>query len=270
MDDGRERKVIARIEDVSLAFGDRVILKNCSLDIVDGAITCIIGLSGAGKSTILRLIDGLLLPDEGHVYVRGRDICHMSEEQRNRVRQKISLSFQFSALLDSLTRRRERRAAAARTHDALRRRDPAHRHRLRSTAWDSTHAYDDLPAELSGGMLKRAGFARAIVTRPELVLYDEPTTGLDPIVTNLITDTILRLREKLNGTAVVISHDLAVDLRDGRLRRDALRGRDHRLRHRRAHPQLDESDRSAVLAGLRSRADPHLSVQRGHCSADEK
>jgi len=71
-----------------------------------------------------------------------------------------------------------------------------------------TRAYDNLPAELSGGMLKRAGFARAIVTRPELVLYDEPTTGLDPIVTNLITDTILRLREKLNGTAVVISHDL--------------------------------------------------------------
>jgi phospholipid/cholesterol/gamma-HCH transport system ATP-binding protein len=85
---------------------------------------------------------------------------------------------------------------------------------IRRTVMDSldsvglTRAYDNLPAELSGGMLKRAGFARAIVTRPDLVLYDEPTTGLDPIVTNLITDTIMRLREKLNGTAVVISHDL--------------------------------------------------------------
>ncbi len=87
-------------------------------------------------------------------------------------------------------------------------------------------------------MLKRAGFARAIVTRPELVLYDEPTTGLDPIITNLITDTIVRLRAKLNGTAVVISHDLAVDLRDGRLRGDALRRRDHRIRHGRPDPQL--------------------------------
>ncbi len=92
-------------------------------------------------------------------------------------------------------------------------------------------AYDNLPAELSGGMLKRAGFARAIVTRPELVLYDEPTTGLDPIVTNLITDTILKLRQKLNGTRGRHLARPAVDLRDGRLRRDALRGRDHRLRH---------------------------------------
>ena len=208
MDGGSGRKVIARMEDVSLAFGDRVILKNCNLDIVDGAITCIIGLSGAGKSTILRLLDGLLLPNEGHVYVRGRDICHMSEEQRNRVRQKISLSFQFSALLDSLTVG-ENVALPLREHTTLSEAE------IRRTVVDSldsvglTHAYDDLPAELSGGMLKRAGFARAIVTRPDLVLYDEPTTGLDPIVTNLITDTILRLREKLNGTAVVISHDLA-------------------------------------------------------------
>jgi phospholipid/cholesterol/gamma-HCH transport system ATP-binding protein len=207
MDDRKDGKLVARMEDVSLAFGERVILKNCNLDIVEGAITCIIGLSGAGKSTILRLLDGLLLPDIGHVYVRGRDICHMSEEQRNRVRRKISLSFQFSALLDSLTVG-ENVALPLREHTTLSEAE------IRRTVMDAlesvglTHAYDDLPAELSGGMLKRAGFARAIVTRPELVLYDEPTTGLDPIVTNLITDTILRLREKLKGTAVVISHDL--------------------------------------------------------------
>ncbi len=203
----RNGKVIARIEDATLAFGERVILKNCSLDIVDGAITCIIGLSGAGKSTILRLLDGLLLPSEGHVYVRGRDICHMSEEQRNQVRQKISLSFQFSALLDSLTVG-ENVALPLREHTRL---SEAQIRRTVMDALDSVglaRAFDNLPAELSGGMLKRAGFARAIVTRPDLVLYDEPTTGLDPIVTNLITDTILRLRQMLNGTAVVISHDL--------------------------------------------------------------
>jgi phospholipid/cholesterol/gamma-HCH transport system ATP-binding protein len=200
-------KLIARIENATLAFGERVILKNCSVDIVDGAITCIIGLSGAGKSTILRLLDGLLLPSAGHVYVRGRDICHMSEDQRNRVRQKISLSFQFSALLDSLTVG-ENVALPLREHTSLSEAE------IRQTVMDSLDsvglggAYDSLPAELSGGMLKRAGFARAIVTRPDLVLYDEPTTGLDPIVTNLITDTILKLRAKLNGSAVVISHDL--------------------------------------------------------------
>lgn len=203
----RNGKIIARIEDATLAFGERVILKNCSLDIVDGAITCIIGLSGAGKSTILRLLDGLLLPSEGHVYVRGHDICHMSEEQRNQVRQKISLSFQFSALLDSLTVG-ENVALPLREHTRL---SEAQIRRTVMDALDSVglaRAFDNLPAELSGGMLKRAGFARAIVTRPDLVLYDEPTTGLDPIVTNLITDTILRLRQMLNGTAVVISHDL--------------------------------------------------------------
>ncbi|HEV3195468.1 MAG TPA: ATP-binding cassette domain-containing protein [Candidatus Cybelea sp.] len=200
-------KLIARIEDATLAFGESVILKNCSLDIVDGAITCIIGLSGAGKSTILRLLDGLLLPSAGHVYVHGRDICHMTEDQRNRVRQKISLSFQFSALLDSLTVG-ENVALPLREHTRLSEAE------IRQTVMDSLDsvglagAYDSLPAELSGGMLKRAGFARAIVTRPELVLYDEPTTGLDPIVTNLITDTILKLRAKLNSSAVVISHDL--------------------------------------------------------------
>jgi len=200
-------KIIARIEDATLAFGERVILKNCSLDIVDGAITCIIGLSGAGKSTILRLLDGLLLPSHGHVYVRGQDVCHITEEQRNKVRQKISLSFQFSALLDSLTVG-DNVALPLREHTRL---SEAEIRRTVMDALDSVglvRAYDNLPAELSGGMLKRAGFARAIVTRPDLVLYDEPTTGLDPIVTNLITDTILRLREKLNGTAVVISHDL--------------------------------------------------------------
>lgn len=207
MIDSGSPKLVARMEDVTLSFGERVILKDCNLEIVEGAVTCIIGLSGAGKSTILRLLDGLLLPDSGHVYVRGQDICHMTEEQRNRVRQKISLSFQFSALLDSLTVG-ENVALPLREHTKLSEAE------IRRAVMDSlesvglTQAYDSLPAELSGGMLKRAGFARAIVTRPELVLYDEPTTGLDPIVTNLITDTILRLREKLRGTAVVISHDL--------------------------------------------------------------
>jgi phospholipid/cholesterol/gamma-HCH transport system ATP-binding protein len=199
--------VIARLDDVSLYYGDKVVLKNCSLDIVKGAITCIIGLSGAGKSTILRLLDGLRKPDEGHVYLNGKDICHLSEEHLNDVRKQISLSFQFAALLDSMTVG-ENVALPLREHTHL---PDAKIRQIVIDALDSVglaHTYDSMPSELSGGMLKRAGFARAIVTRPDLILYDEPTTGLDPIVTHLITDTIVRLREKLNGTAVVISHDL--------------------------------------------------------------
>jgi len=198
---------IARLEDVTLAFGERVVLENCSLDIVEGKITCIIGLSGAGKSTILRLIDGLLQPQSGHVWVRNQDICHMNEEQLIGVRQKISLAFQFAALLDSLTVG-ENVALPLQEHTDL---SNAEIRKIVMDALDSVgleHTYDNFPSELSGGMLKRAGFARAIVTRPDLILYDEPTTGLDPIVTHLITNTIIKLRQKLGGTAVVISHDL--------------------------------------------------------------
>jgi phospholipid/cholesterol/gamma-HCH transport system ATP-binding protein len=200
-------KTIAKLDDVSLAFGERVVLKNCSLDIAEGAITCIVGLSGAGKSTILRLLDGLIRPDSGHVYLRGQDICHMSEEQLIPARRKISLAFQFAALLDSLT-------VGDNVALPLSERGDMPRAEIRQTVMDALdsvgleHTYDNLPSELSGGMLKRAGFARAIVTRPDLILYDEPTTGLDPIVTHLITNTIVKLRQKLNGTAVVISHDL--------------------------------------------------------------
>ncbi len=200
-------KLIAQLDDVSLAFGERVVLRNCSLDIAEGAITCIVGLSGAGKSTILRLLDGLIRPQSGHVYLRGKDICHMSEEQLIPTRQKISLAFQFAALLDSLSVG-DNVGLPLQEHTDL---STAEIRKLVMDALDSVgleHTYDNLPSELSGGMLKRAGFARAIVTRPDLILYDEPTTGLDPIVTHLITNTIVKLRNKLNGTAVVISHDL--------------------------------------------------------------
>jgi phospholipid/cholesterol/gamma-HCH transport system ATP-binding protein len=199
--------LIAKLDEVTLRYGDRVVLRNCSLDIVENAITCIIGMSGAGKSTILRLLDGLRKPDRGHVYVRGQDICHMRESQLIEMRTKIGFSFQFAALFDSMTVG-DNIALPLREHTSLSE-EEIHEvvlHTLDSVGLE--HTYDNMPSELSGGMLKRAGFARAVVTNPDLVLYDEPTTGLDPIVTHLLTDTIKRLREQLNATAVVISHDL--------------------------------------------------------------
>jgi phospholipid/cholesterol/gamma-HCH transport system ATP-binding protein len=201
------KNLVARMEGIWLSFGEREVLKDCSFDVIRGAITCIIGLSGAGKSTILRVLDGLIRPDKGHVFVLGEDFCHLKEEKLNEIRERIGFSFQFAALLDSLTIG-ENVALPLEEHTKMTRAE------IRNTVLDALESvglsdvYDSLPAELSGGMLKRAGFARAVVTRPELVLYDEPTTGLDPIVSNLITETILKLREKLNGTAVVISHDL--------------------------------------------------------------
>ncbi len=200
-------RIIARLDSVSLRFGDRLVLQNCSLPIVEGAITCIVGLSGAGKSTVLRLLDGLVRPQEGHVYVRDVDVCHTKERELNKIRRSISLSFQFAALLDSLTL--EQNVSLPLVENTNMRRSEI-RQKV-SEALDAvglTFANTNLPAELSGGMLKRAGFARAVVTQPDLILYDEPTTGLDPISVHLITKTIMRLRERSNGTAVVTSHDL--------------------------------------------------------------
>ena len=200
-------KVIARLDDVTLRYGEKVVLANCSLDIVEGAITCIIGMSGAGKSTILRLLDGLRKPDAGHVYVRGQDICHMREADLIEMRTRIGFAFQFAALFDSMTVG-DNIALPLREHTSLSEEEIREIvvHTLDSVGL--AHTSDNMPSELSGGMLKRAGFARAVVTNPDLVLYDEPTTGLDPIVTHLLTDTIQRLRKQLNATAVVISHDL--------------------------------------------------------------
>lgn len=202
-----DRPVIAQLQDVTLRYGEKVVLRNCSLDVVEGAITCIIGLSGAGKSTILRLLDGLRKPDEGHVIVRGQDICHIREAELIEMRTRIGFSFQFAALFDSMTVG-DNIALPLREHTSLSEEEIQEivLHTLDSVGL--AHTSENMPSELSGGMLKRAGFARAVVTNPDIVLYDEPTTGLDPIVTHLLTDTIKRLRKQLNSTAVVISHDL--------------------------------------------------------------
>jgi phospholipid/cholesterol/gamma-HCH transport system ATP-binding protein len=197
----------ARLDDVCVRYGPKIVMQNLSLDIVEGAITCIIGLSGAGKSTILRLLNGLKKPDTGRVFVRGKDITEMRERDLIDLRRTIGFAFQFSALFDSLTIG-ENVALPLRENTKM---HDGEIRKLVSETLDSVglaHVEERSPSELSGGMVKRAGFARAVVSNPAAVLYDEPTTGLDPIITHVLTDTIVKLREKLNGTAVVVSHDL--------------------------------------------------------------
>jgi len=197
----------ARLDDVSVRYGPKIVMQNLSLDIVEGAITCIIGLSGAGKSTILRLLNGLKKPDSGRVFVKGRDITDMHERELVELRRSIGFSFQFAALFDSLSVG-DNVALPLREHTKMHEPEIA---KIVAATLDSVglaHVEERFPAELSGGMIKRAGFARAVVTNPEVVLYDEPTTGLDPIITHVLTDLIVKLRERLNGTAVVVSHDL--------------------------------------------------------------
>lgn len=199
--------VWAQLDDVCVRYGPKIVMQNLSLEVVEGAITCIIGLSGAGKSTVLRLLNGLKKPDSGQVLVKGKDITAMRERELIAMRPSIGFAFQFSALFDSLTIG-ENVALPLREHTKMS--DKEIRELVASTleSVGLAHVEARYPAELSGGMVKRAGFARAVVTSPEAVLYDEPTTGLDPIVTHVLTDLIVKLRERLNGTAVVVSHDL--------------------------------------------------------------
>jgi phospholipid/cholesterol/gamma-HCH transport system ATP-binding protein len=182
-------------------------MQHLSLDIVEGAITCIIGLSGAGKSTILRLINGLKRPDAGRVLLGERDITSLHERDLIEIRETIGFSFQFAALFDSMS-------IFDNIALPLRERTDMPEDQIRSLVEEIlenvglANVGERFPAELSGGMVKRAGFARAVIAKPHCVLYDEPTTGLDPIITHVLTDLIIRLRAKLNGTAVVVSHDL--------------------------------------------------------------
>jgi phospholipid/cholesterol/gamma-HCH transport system ATP-binding protein len=200
-------KIYARLEDVGVRYGPKVVLQNLSLDIVEGAITCVIGLSGAGKSTILRLINGLKRPDAGRVLLHERDITSLPERELIELRETIGFSFQFAALFDSLS-------IFDNVALPLRERTKMPAAKIRSLVEETLESVglgsviDRFPSELSGGMVKRAGFARAVISNPACVLYDEPTTGLDPIITHVLTDLIVRLRQRLNGTAVVVSHDL--------------------------------------------------------------
>jgi phospholipid/cholesterol/gamma-HCH transport system ATP-binding protein len=200
-------QIYARLEDVGVHYGSKVVMQNLSLDIVEGAITCIIGLSGAGKSTILRLINGLKRPDTGRVLLQGNDITTLRERELIELREKIGFSFQFAALFDSLS-------IFENVALPLRERTKLPEAKIRALVEETLEsvglstAIDRFPSELSGGMVKRAGFARAVISNPACVLYDEPTTGLDPIITHVLTDLIVRLRQRLNGTAVVVSHDL--------------------------------------------------------------
>lgn len=201
-------KIYAQLQNVGVNYGSKVVLQNLSLDIVEGAITCIIGLSGAGKSTILRLINGLRRPDAGSVILKNQDISALRESQLIDIRRTIGFSFQFAALFDSLSIG-ENIALPLREHTKM------HEPEIRKAVNDVldsvglSNTYERFPSELSGGMVKRAGFARAVITNPECILYDEPTTGLDPIITHVLTDLIVQLRGRLNSTAVVVSHDLA-------------------------------------------------------------
>ena len=206
-DDLRIRMIVIR----KLMFrrGSREILKDINLEINHGTVVAIMGMSGCGKSTLLRLIAGLERPHRGGIYVAGTDIARLSEQELDRVRRTMGFVFQGAALFDYLTVF-ENVAFPLRRNSALNEKQIGERvaSMLSLVGLDGTDSL--LPSELSGGMQKRVGLARAIAMDPppQIVLYDEPTSGLDPIMTAVINDLIMRVRDELGVTSVMVTHDM--------------------------------------------------------------
>jgi len=211
----RDERWQIRIADLHKAFAAQQVLRGVNLDIERGKINIIIGGSGQGKSVLMKHLMGLLSPDRGHIYVDGQDIIGLSDVAIAKVQRKFGMVFQYAALFDSLNvveniafplierYRLPKKEVLARVRDLLERLDLA----------KVPGIEQKFPAELSGGMRKRVGLARALIDRPEILLYDEPTTGLDPIATKNVDQMIRRTADEFGVTSVVISHDMASTFR---------------------------------------------------------
>lgn len=196
------------IKDLYKSFNDQTVLRGVNLHIPRGKITVIIGPSGCGKTVLLRHIIGLLKPDRGKVIVDGVDLSKLNRAELNEFRKRFGMLFQSAALFDSLTVF-ENVAFPLREHKLLSDEKAIERivdEKLKLVGLEG--ADDKMPSELSGGMKKRVGLARAIVLEPLIVLYDEPVTGLDPIMSVAIDNLILSMQQALEITSVVISHDI--------------------------------------------------------------
>ncbi|RKZ14055.1 ABC transporter ATP-binding protein, partial [bacterium] len=188
-------------------FGDQVVLAGADLDVARGEARVILGRSGQGKSVLLKLIVGLMKPDAGSITVDGQDVVSMRRKQLYALRQRFSMVFQGGALFDSMTVM-ENVSLGLREHTKLPLGEINRRAERALEMVDLSESGPKMPAELSGGMRKRASLARAIVTEPEYLLYDEPTTGLDPITSDAINRLIQRLDEELGVTSIVVTHDM--------------------------------------------------------------
>ncbi len=200
-------ELAVRFEHVHKSFGDKVVLEDISLDIPRGQTTVIIGPSGTGKSVFVKLLVGLMEPDSGSILVDGVEVTTASERELLDVRKRIGMLFQDGALFDSMTVG-ENIAFPLRRHTKKSRAEIAEAVALRLGQVGLEGTEDLMPSELSGGMRKRVSLARAIVMEPDIVLFDEPNSGLDPITSDEIDALIGRMKSELGITFVVISHDI--------------------------------------------------------------
>ncbi len=198
---------IIRIENLSKSFGEKKVLNSVSIDVIEGENLIVFGRSGTGKSVLLKSIVRLLTPDKGKIFFKGKNIFEMKEKELLKTRKQIGFLFQSGALYDSMSVR-ENLSFPLRKLTNMKKDEINDKivETLRLVSLEE--AIDKMPAELSGGMRKRIGLARTIITEPSVILYDEPTTGLDPITAKEISQLILNLQRKLKTTSVVVTHDL--------------------------------------------------------------
>jgi len=203
-----DNQVVVKTENVVKKFGDRTILNGVNIEINKGETFVIMGGSGCGKSTLLRHMIGALKPDSGKVWLLGKELSSLNEPKMDEVRKKIGMCFQSAALFDSMTVG-ENVSLPLREHTRLAENIISIMVKMKLELVGLRGFEDLMPSQLSGGMRKRVGLARAISMDPEIIFYDEPTAGLDPIVGGVIDKLILDLSKKLSITSVVVTHDMS-------------------------------------------------------------
>jgi phospholipid/cholesterol/gamma-HCH transport system ATP-binding protein len=201
-----------KLEHLTKRYGNREVLRDINLDIPKSKTTVILGGSGAGKTTLGRLLIALDRPTSGHIWVDGEDLAVLDDVKLNQVRRKFGMVFQYAALLDSLTVL-DNVAFPLREHTKMSKREvrDAVSEKLELLGLRGTEKL--FPSQLSGGMRKRVGIARALMLQPEILIYDEPTSGLDPTSSRMVDDIIEKMREVFQVTSVVISHDMTSTFR---------------------------------------------------------
>lgn len=205
----KDKKIVLELKDIHKSFGDNHVLKGFHLQLFEGENLVIMGKSGSGKSVMIKCIVGLIQPDSGSITIRDKDIITMGQQELDFLRTEIGFLFQGSALYDSMTVRENLEFPLRRHKDKVKNfqgTDEAIKHALESVGL--LHAIDLMPSELSGGMMRRVALARALILKPEIIMYDEPTAGLDPITSNEIIQLMRSIQKEYNTSSLIITHDV--------------------------------------------------------------
>jgi phospholipid/cholesterol/gamma-HCH transport system ATP-binding protein len=203
------RKIVLELKDIHKSFGKNHVLKGFNMKLYEGENLVIMGKSGSGKSVMVKCIVGLIQPDTGSITIRDQDIITMGQKELDFLRTEIGFLFQGSALYDSMTVRENLEFPLRRHKDKVKNfqgTDESVKQALESVGL--LHAIDQMPAELSGGMMRRVALARALILKPEIIMYDEPTAGLDPITSNEIIQLMRSIQKEYNTSSLIITHDV--------------------------------------------------------------